>query len=163
MNKVTAQEGNFDTLIEAVAGALDGKEDQLLSLDATGKAVLFDGTKPATHVMVAKLQPGSTEIRARILGKNGTVRVIQDAAIVPGARVSGKAGTARVETATAGKRSLGFKLDRQGKGNGAQGDVIEIVDIVEGGVVAPSEVDDAANVAAVVAALKAQGLFVDPA
>jgi hypothetical protein len=160
--KVTAQESNYDTLIEAVAGALNNKEDCLLSLDATGKAVLFDGTKPATHVMVSRLQLGDGQVRARILGKNGTVRVIQNGAIVPGARVIGHGGTARVVTAAAGGRALGFKLDRQGKGNGAAGDVIEIADVIEGGVVVPSAVDNAANVATVVTALKAQGIFIDP-
>lgn len=160
--KITAQESNYDTLVEAVAGALNNKEDHLLSLDANGKAVLFDGTRPATHVMVSRLQLGDGQVRARILGKNGTVRVIQNGAIVPGARVNGHGGTARVVTAAVGGRSLGFKLDRPGKGNGAAGDVIEIVDIVEGGVPVPSAVDNAANVATVVTALKAQGIFVDP-
>ena len=158
--KVTALELNYDTLTEAVAGALDGKEDCLLSLNNAGKAVLFDGTAPATHVMVSRLQAGDGQVRARMLGKNGTVRVIQNGAIVPGARVIGHGGTARVVTAAAGGRSLGFKLDRSGVGNGAAGDVIEIADVIEGGVPIPSVVDNAANVATVVTALKAQGIFV---
>ncbi|MBI5689258.1 MAG: hypothetical protein HZC55_04115 [Verrucomicrobia bacterium] len=136
--KVTVLEQNYDTLTEAVAGALDGKEDLLLSLDATGKAVLYDGTSPATHVMVGRLQDGDGQVRARILGKNGTVRIKQNGAIVPGARVIAHAGTARVVTAAAGGRSLGFKLDRQGKGNGAAGDVIEVADVVEGQPLVPS-------------------------
>lgn len=159
--KITAHDYNYDTLVEAVAGALNNKEDCLLSLDATGKAVLFDGTKPATHVMVSRLQLGDGQVRARILGKNGTLRVIQNGAIVPGSRVIGHGGTARVVTAAAGGRSLGFKLDRPGKGNGAAGDVIEITDVIEGGVVVPSSVDNAANVATVITALKAQGIFID--
>lgn len=160
--KVTVIDHNYDTLIEAVAGALDGKEDCLISLDATGKAVLFDGTAPATHVMVSRLQAGDGQVRARILGKNGTVRIIQNGAIVPGARVQGHGGTARVVTAAAGGRTLGFKLDRAGKGNGAAGDVIEVADVIEGATPIPSAVDDAANVATVVTALKAQGIFIDP-
>lgn len=158
--KVTASESNYDTLAEAVAGALNNKEDCLLSLNAAGKAVLFDGTAPATHVMVSRLQLGDGQVRARILGKNGTLRVIQNGAIAPGARVIGHGGTARVVTAAVGGRSLGFKLDRAGVGNGAAGDVIEIADVIEGGVVVPSVVDNAANVATVVTALKAQGIFV---
>lgn len=162
MQKVTVIESNYDSLTEAVAGALNGKEDCLLSLNNAGKAVLFDGSAPATHVMVSRLQDGDGRVRARILGKNGTVRVIQNGAIVPGSRVIGHGGTARVVTAAAGGRSLGFKLDRQGKGNGAAGDVIEIADVLEGGVVVPSAVDNAANVATVITALKAQGIFVNP-
>jgi hypothetical protein len=138
MQKITASESNYDTLTEAVAGALNGKEDLLLSLDNTGKAVLFDGTYPATHVMVSRLQDGDGQVRARILGKNGTVRIKQNGAIVPGSRVIAHAGTARVVTAAAGGRSLGFKLDRPGIGNGAAGDVIEIADVIEGQPLVPS-------------------------
>lgn len=158
--KVAVSESNYDTLIEAVAGALNNKEDCLLSLNAAGKVVLFDGTAPATHVMVSRLQNGDGQVRARILGKNGTVRVIQNGAIVPGARVNGHGGTARVVTAAAGGRSLGFKMDRAGVGNGAAGDVIEIFDVIEGGVPIPSVVAGGADVATVITALKAQGIFV---
>jgi len=129
-NKVTTIDECIHPLIEAVPGALDGKEDCLLSLNGAGKAVLFDATLPATHVMVSKLQAGESAIAARKLGAEGTVRVIQHAAIAPGARVMGDAN-GHVVTATAGARSLGFKLDRAGLGNGAGGDVIEISDVVE--------------------------------
>lgn len=126
--KITITEGPYIPLTEAVAGALTGKEDQLLSLNNVGKAVLFDGSAPAVAVMVGKLSPDSTEITARLLGKGGTVRMVQDAAITPGVRVAGKNATSRVQTAAAGSRSLGFKLTPVA---GAAGDVIEVADIIE--------------------------------
>ncbi|WP_221029908.1 hypothetical protein [Actomonas aquatica] len=160
--KITASDSNYTTLTEAVAGALDNKEDFLVSVNAAGKAVLYDGTFPAFGVMVSKLQAGETAVRVRILGKNGTVRIKQGGAIVPGVRVQGDPADGMVVTAAAGGRTLGIKLDRAGIGNGADGDVIEVADVVEGDTPVPSAVADGATVATVVTALKAQGIFIDP-
>jgi hypothetical protein len=128
MPTITTTEGVYIPLPEAVAGALTDKDDQLLSLNASGQAVLFDGTSPAFAVHAGKLSPDSGFVKARLLAGAGTARVIQDAAIAVGARVAGKAGTSRVQTAAAGARSLGFKLTPTA---GAQGDVIEIAVLVE--------------------------------
>jgi hypothetical protein len=127
--KVTVQESPYGTMTEAVAGALTGKEDQLLSQTDTGLAVLFDGTKPAVAVMCGKLAPDSNEVRVRWLGKGGTVRVIQHAATDIGAPMQGRSANARVEAAAAGGRVLGYKLGPT-KG-GAAGDIIELLDIIE--------------------------------
>jgi hypothetical protein len=127
--KITAQNGPTITLEEAVAGALRGKEDLLVSLDAHGKAVLFDGTAPAIGVYVSRLDPESTALEIRLLNAGGTVRVIQGVAIAPGSRVAGVAASARVAVASAPGRSLGFKLAPDSAG--AAGDVIEIIPSVE--------------------------------
>lgn len=126
--KITVTDHNYITLTEAVAGALNGKEDHLVSLDGDGNVVLFTGAAPAFGVFVSRLQDGQPDLRIRPLGKNGTVRVIQNAAVTPGARVMAVNANARVVTATATNRSLGFKLSPFA---GAAGDVIEICDIVE--------------------------------
>lgn len=157
--KITVTDLNYVTLNEAVAGALDGKEDFLVSVNATGGLVLYTGAFPAFGVMVSKLQAGETAVRVRILGKNGTVRIKQGGAIVPGARVMGDVADGMVVTAAAGGRTLGIKL---GSTNGADGDVILVADVIEGATPIPSAVADAANVATVVTALKAQGIFIDP-
>lgn len=127
--KITAQLGPTITLEEAVAGALDNKEDHLVSVNAVGKVILFDGTFPACGVMEGKLAPGSTAVRVRLLTGSGTVRVIQNAAVVPGARVMGVNANARVVTIGAAARSLGIKLYPED--NGAAGDVIEVIPLVE--------------------------------
>ena len=126
--KITITDGPYVTFTEAVAGALDNKEDHLVALDNTGKLVLFTGSAPAIGVMVGKLQAGQSAVQVRLLGKGGTVRVIQNAAITPGARVMAVNANARVVTIGAAARSLGFKLTDSA---GAAGDVIEIADVVE--------------------------------
>lgn len=132
--KVTAQEGPYITLTEAVAGALTGKDDSLLSLDNAGKAVLYDGTAPAFAIMVNKAWPAATEVQARLLGKGGSVRMIQHVALDIGARVQGRGANARVEALAVGGRSLGFKIGPTS--GGAAGDVIEVADLVEPAAVA---------------------------
>lgn len=126
--KITVIDSPYISLEENVAGALTGKDDLLLSLSNTGKAVLFDGSAPAIAVMIGKNTPDDTVVRARLLGKGGTVRMIQSAAIVPGVLVKGVAASARVATADAGSKGLGYKLT---PGNGAAGDVIEVIDIAQ--------------------------------
>jgi hypothetical protein len=126
--KITAQHGDTITLEEAVPGALSGKDDLLVSINANGKAVLFDGSAPAIGVVVGKLAPDATAVNVRLL-TGGTVRVIQNVAIMPGNRVAGVAANARVAVAAAPGRSLGYKLAPAG--SGAAGDVIEIIPSVE--------------------------------
>ena len=123
--KVTVTEGSTITLKEAVLNALEGKEDHLVSIDTNGDVVLFTGSIPAVGWYQGRLQPGSTAVRVRLLGKGGTVRAIQSAAINPGVRVMGVNASARVATATTGNRTLGTKIS---PGAGAAGDVIEIAD-----------------------------------
>lgn len=126
--KITVTDTPYIPLVENVAAALTGKDDLLLSLSNTGKAVLYTGAAPAIAVMIGKNSPDDTVVKARLLGKGGTVRMIQSAAIVPGSPVKAVAASARVATADAGAKVIGYKLT---PGNGAAGDVIEVIDIPE--------------------------------
>lgn len=79
---------------------------------------------------IIPLSTASTSIA--LLNKPGTMKVVQAAAIVPGAEVTIDATTfTRVRTITgitgATIRIIGTKVDRQGAGNGSAGDVIEII------------------------------------
>jgi hypothetical protein len=126
--KITVTDTPCISLEENVAGALTGKDDLLLSLSNTGKAVLYTGAAPAIAVMIGKNSPDDTVVNARLLGKGGTVRMIQSAAIVPGSLVKAVAASAKVATADAGSKGIGYKLT---PGNGTAGDVIEVIDIAE--------------------------------
>jgi len=127
--KTTAQHGDTITLEEAVAGSLNGKDDLLLSVNANGKAVLFDGTAPAIGAHAGKLAPDSTAVNVRLLTGGGTVRVVQNVPITPGTRVAGVAANARVAIAASPARALGAKLAPPDAG--AAGDVIEVIACVE--------------------------------
>lgn len=155
--KITYTDTPYISLTEAVAGALTGKDDLLISLNNAGKAVLYDGSAPAIAVMIGKNSPDDTVIQARLLGKGGTCRMIQSAAIVPGSLVKAVSASARVATATAGSKGLGYKLT---PGNGAAGDVIEVIDLPERTstptVYALQSTDGVAAAAADLAALKAE-------
>lgn len=126
--KTTAQHGDTITLEEAVAGSLTGKEDLLVSINQNGKAVPFDGSAPAIGVAVGKLSPDASAVNVRLL-VGGTVRMIQNVPIMPGARVAGVSANARVAVAQAPARVLGIKLAPSVAGNA--GDVIEVIPGVE--------------------------------
>lgn len=126
--KITAQDGSNYSAEEAVLNALDGKEDLLVSMNTAGKVVLFDGSLPAIGVFVSRLQPGSPAINIRLLGKAGTVRMVQNVAINPGVRLVGVNANGRVGIAATGNRSVGIKVSDFA---GAAGDVIEVCDVVE--------------------------------
>ena len=75
--------------------------------------------------MFGKLQAGSVDVNVRMLGKGGTVRIMQKAAITPGAKVKqDPANPTKIITAT-GADCLGIKL---GSTAGADGDIVEIQD-----------------------------------
>jgi hypothetical protein len=125
--KITITEGNTYSLTEATPGSLNGKEDHIVSMTATGTAVLYDGTLAPLGVYVSRLQAQDPAVLVRLLGKNGTVRVVQAAAISPGTRVAPNA-SGQVIAATAGTLSIGIKL--RPDNTGAAGDIIEIADVL---------------------------------
>ncbi|MBC2592690.1 hypothetical protein H5P28_00290 [Ruficoccus amylovorans] len=127
--KTTYQLGPVITLTAANIASLEGKENHLVSVDATGKAALLSGSALAIGVFDSRLAPDSDEIAVRLLSGGGTLVVRQSAAIAPGARVAGVAASATVTTAAAGTRSLGVKVSPAT--NGAAGDLIEIIPLVE--------------------------------
>src|SRR5437660_8084540 len=82
---------SYRTFQEEVAGALDGKEFSLVECGTANNSVkLNTGTGNEMGVFFEKLQPGTgrkDDINVRLLGKEGTVKMIQNAAINYGARV----------------------------------------------------------------------------
>jgi hypothetical protein len=127
---------SYRTFQEEVAGALDGKDHSLLEPGTADNSVkLNTAVANALLVMMEKLQPGTgkkDDVNCRMLGKEGTVKVIQNATINYGARVmvdSGAMTKVKAVPGTTGTyRSLGWKCSQ---GGGAQNDIIEIVDYPE--------------------------------
>lgn len=120
-------DGPYRSFTEETAGQLTSKEGYLVQLTSAKNTVQLLTTLPAIGVMHGKLQ-GANDVNIRLLGKGGTVKVVQGAAIAVGAKVMGASG-GKVVTATAGNRAIGIKVGPAA--NGSDGDVIEIVDIVE--------------------------------
>jgi hypothetical protein len=80
----------------------------------------------------AQVAAATEAAEVALLNKQGTLKVVQAAAIVPGARVCCDATTFTSVRTTTGLSSvtvlvIGVKIDRQAIGNGAAGDVIEII------------------------------------
>lgn len=132
MAKTTYTDNAYRTFVEQVAGALDGKEDYLVALGSNDDAVQLAGSGLAIGAIQSKLQPGDTAVNVRLLGKGGTVRMIQSGAIAKGARViadTAASGQVKALPGTTGTyRVLGIKLST---GNGAANDVIEVLDAIE--------------------------------
>jgi len=132
MAKTTYTDNSYRTFVEQVAAALDGKEDYLVALGSNDDAVQLAGSSLAIGVIQSKLQPGDTAVNVRLLGKGGTVRMIQSAAIAKGTRViadTSNSGQVKALPGTSGTyRVLGIKLSA---GNGAANDVIEVLDAIE--------------------------------
>lgn len=116
----------YKTFTEETPGQLTGKEGYLVELTANGTVQLLT-TGLAIGVMHGKLQ-GSNDVNIRLLGKGGTVKVVQGAAITVATRVKGASG-GKVVTADASSRAVGVKIEPTG--NGADGDVTEILDVIE--------------------------------
>lgn len=132
----TYVEESYRTFQEEVAGALDGKQFNLVALGTADNTIKLNATLgQAIGVFFAKLQPGTgrkDDCSVRMLGKEGTVKVIQNAAIAYGARVmedsTALTKVKPVPGTTGTYRSIGLKVS---EGGGAQNDVIEILDLVE--------------------------------
>lgn len=116
----------YKTFTEETAGQLTGKEGYLVELTANGTVQLLTSGL-AIGVMHTKLQ-GANDVTVRLLGKGGTVKVVQGGAVTVATRVKGASG-GKVVTADANSRAVGVKISPTG--NGADGDVCEIVDSVE--------------------------------
>jgi hypothetical protein len=117
----------YKTFTAEVPADLVGKEGYLVQLVATKNTIeLFNGGL-AIGVLQQRLQ-GSSDWTVRLLGKGGTVKVVQDGAIAVGGRVKAANG-GKVTPLGASGRSLGIKLSPAA--NGANNDVIELIDVVE--------------------------------
>lgn len=122
----TVTDGAYKTFTADVPGDLAGKEFHLVELKSNGKIQLLNSGVPV-GVLYQRLE-GGEDWSVRLLGKGGSVKVIQNGAVTPGSRVKPIAG-GKVEALGNFGRSIGVKL--QPAGNGAQNDVIEIYDVVE--------------------------------
>lgn len=128
--KQSYTDGPYRTFSEEVAGALDGKEGYVLELGATGGVQLYTNSAKPIGVMVGKLQgSGVTDINVRLLGKGGTVKVVQGGAIAVNSRVKPANGGKVVVSAGGGERCIGLKI--QPVANAADGEFCEIIDALE--------------------------------
>ena len=128
----------YRTFQEEVAGALNGKEFLLVETGTANNSVkLNTAAGNEVGVMFEKLQPitGQPDVNIRLLGGDGTVKVIQNGAIAYGARVIADPAEPTKVIALPGSlvaahtyRVLGRKVS---EGGGAAGDVIELADRIE--------------------------------
>lgn len=126
----TYSEGPYRTFAESTTDALTDKEFFLVALDTNENTVkLATSVDDAIGVLYEK-RPGDPHVNVRLLGKGGTVKVKAGGVIAKGARVIwGTGGKVITKPTSAGvARTLGVKLSQ---GNSADGDIIEIDDIVE--------------------------------
>ena len=121
----------YATFKEATVGALDNRIGYAVALDAAEGAVqLATGADDSIGFIKTKLQNGALgdgAVNVRLLGKGGTVKAVAGGVIPKGSRVKSAAG-GKLVVAGAGDRSIGIKLTQ---GSSADGDVIEILDVVE--------------------------------
>src|SRR5690242_10014888 len=111
---VTYQDGNYREFDENVAGALDGKEGYVVETLSDGTIQLFSaGANFANGVVFNKIKKGATQVNVRLLGKNGTVKMVASGAIATGGRVTPVA-TGTVVAAQAGDRTIGIKVGPPG-------------------------------------------------
>ena len=134
--------GNISTYIDRpyrtfqdFDGALDDAQFKLVQPGGADNTVALN-TVPGNEIGVVfeHLQPlpEETDYSIRLLGKGGTVKVIQSGAIPYGARVTCDPAhpteVMAIPAAAGSYRSLGRKVSQ---GGGAAGDVIEIADVIE--------------------------------
>lgn len=125
----TYQDTHLRTFKEATVGALDNKEGYAVALDTAENTVkLATGADDAIGVMRGKLQNGALgDGNVSVAAVGPSDKVVAGGVIAKGARVKAASG-GKVVTAATGERSIGIKLTH---GNSADGDVIEILKVVE--------------------------------
>ena len=135
MSYNTRTEGNKLSFQPAVANQLDFAQHKLVELGAAdGTCQLLTAAGNEIGTVTDVLQPGQpdTEITVKMLGKNGTTKMLQSAAIPKNARVVAdpvNLGSVIAMPNTAGAhRTIGRKLTFS---PGAAGDVIEVLDLIE--------------------------------
>jgi hypothetical protein len=129
--KIFITETPYRSFSAGTAAIFDGAEDTLVQLETTGLIAPYtDGSKPPLGVFVSRLAPESEEVNVRLLGKGGTVRLIQSEPIRTGYRVTADGSTGKVKEAASGDLALGTKLNlgTGEAGAGTTGDIIEVAD-----------------------------------
>jgi hypothetical protein len=125
----------YRTFQEEVAGALDGKDYLLVEPGTADNTVKLNTTAGnEVGVVFEKLQPvpEQIDVNIRLLGGDGTVKVVQSGAIAYGAKVicdpANPTKVKQLPAAAGTYRVLGRKVS---EGGGAAGDVIELCDRLE--------------------------------
>lgn len=125
----TYQDSHLRTFNEATVGALDDKEGYAVALDTAENTVkLATSADDAIGVIRGKLQDGASgdgTVSVAAIGPSD--KVVAGGVIAKGARVKAASG-GKVVTAASTDRSIGIKLTQ---GSSADGDVIEIIKVVE--------------------------------
>ena len=129
MSAIAYTDGNVRTFTVETPGQLDNKHDYLVELGAAPDGVkLLAVAGNEIGAVRGLLQPGAPAVAVRLLGKGGTLRLVQSAAIVRGPFVKAAVGATVVTAATSGDRAIGRKIS---PGPGAAGEVIEVLDGIE--------------------------------
>jgi len=127
----TYSEGAYKSFTEENLLDLKDKEGFLVELGAAdGTVKLATSADKAIGVLFGRSSLETKEVAVRLLGKGGTVKVKAGGVIAKNARVTWGAGGKVVTQPTAAGtyRTLGRKL---GMGNSADGDIVEIIDVIE--------------------------------
>jgi len=126
---------SYRTFQEEVPGALDGADFLLVEPGTADNTVKLNTTAGnEIGVVFEKLQPvpEQFDVNIRMLGGDGTVKVVQSGAIAYGAKVicdpDAPTKVKQLPAVAGTYRVLGRKV---GFGGGAAGDVIELVDRFE--------------------------------
>ncbi len=112
----------------AVPADLVGKEGHIVEQVAGAKTIQLYTNGLAIGVLQQELESGSGRWTVRLLGKGGTVKVKAGGVIATPAQVKAANGGKVVDGGGAG-RAIGVKTSPET--NSADGDVIEIIDVVE--------------------------------
>lgn len=129
MSSIAYIDGNVRTFVIETPGQLDGKTDYLVELGTAPESVkLLSAAANAIGSVRNLRQPGAGSVAVRLLGRGGTVRLVQSGAINRGALVKAAPGGTVVAATTAGDRVIGRKLS---SGPGLAGEVIEVLDVIE--------------------------------
>lgn len=127
----TFTEGPYMTFAEETTDALLDKESHFVALGTAAGSVKLAGSGDVAIGVLSDKRKGDPHVNVRLLGKGGTVKVKAGGVIAKDARVVwGTGGKAITMPTTSGttQRTLGRKLTQ---GNSADGDIIEILDIIE--------------------------------
>jgi hypothetical protein len=129
MGAIAYTDGNVRTFAVETSGQLDNKQDYLVELGTADDSVKLLATVGKEIGAVRNLpQPGSPQVSVRLLGKGGTLRLVQSAAISKGALVKAVVGGTVVTANTSGDRAIGRKIS---SGSGSAGEIIEVLDCIE--------------------------------
>ena len=127
----TWTEGAYHTFKEETTDALLDKEGHFIGLGTAADSVKLATSGDNVIGILSEKRKGDPHVTVRLLGKGGTVKVKAGGVIAKNARVVWGTGAKAITMPTDPEtthRTLGRKLSQ---GNSADGDVIEILDLVE--------------------------------